>query len=199
MNMMKNNLGKLRFLALLIPMLVLVGCATDDDLFAEYNDKMCQVPIALASATAVAETSAGLPWYTSLYFEFDDSLLAPESTRRLLTNMETLKSDDSLSLVIRGFTDSLGDLEYNNALSQRRIDQVVDFYQQQGVSKQRIVLQKAMGESLHLLSNQTPVQREINRRVEMLLINQAGETVTLFYDKGAIPSDDVKHLKHYGQ
>lgn len=69
-------------------------------------------------------------------------------------------------LQVYGHTDSTGDANYNNNLSNRRANSVNGYLASQGVDQSRIVSQ-GMGSSEPLASNDTVSGRAMNRRVEL--------------------------------
>lgn len=76
------------------------------------------------------------------------------------------------SLRITGHTDSTGDAEYNQQLSQQRASSVSAYLINQGVASSRLSV-IGMGESMHITGNSTPEQRAQNRRVELYIIPAA--------------------------
>jgi outer membrane protein OmpA-like peptidoglycan-associated protein len=77
------------------------------------------------------------------------------------------------SLIIEGHTDSVGADDYNLGLSQRRADAVKAFLVAQGVDSTRIT-SVGKGEAYPVANNDTPSGRQQNRRVEVIIANQAG-------------------------
>ena len=67
---------------------------------------------------------------------------------------------------IRGHTDSVGPAEYNQGLSERRANAVLDYFVSKGIARGRLRA-KGFGESSPLASNDTEEGRAQNRRVEL--------------------------------
>jgi outer membrane protein OmpA-like peptidoglycan-associated protein len=65
-----------------------------------------------------------------------------------------------------GHTDSQGSDDFNVKLSQERINSVIEYLSSKGVSKDRIIHQKALGKAKPIASNATEEGRLQNRRVE---------------------------------
>ncbi|MBR6177070.1 MAG: OmpA family protein [Bacteroidales bacterium] len=104
------------------------------------------------------------------------------------TNSDRLKSDvntimdtvvvfmienpDVTKLEVSAHTDNVGSDAYNLQLSKRRANTVVNYLVSHGVERKRIV-PVGYGESRPLNKNATPQQREINRRVEFMILELA--------------------------
>lgn len=73
------------------------------------------------------------------------------------------------SLVIEGFTDSSGDAQYNQELSEKRAEQVRSFLVSQDVAAGRAVA-RGNGERFPICANSTPEGRKCNRRVEIKIL-----------------------------
>lgn len=72
-------------------------------------------------------------------------------------------------IVINGFTDSTGDYNYNQKLSEKRANSVRQYFISQGVASNRIVA-TGYGEDLPIASNSTAAGRQANRRVEVKIL-----------------------------
>ncbi|GLT19628.1 membrane protein [Vibrio zhanjiangensis] len=72
--------------------------------------------------------------------------------------------------IIVGYSDSSGSDEYNQTLSERRAQQVMNLLIDLGVSSDRLVV-RAKGESNPVTSNSTVEGRANNRRVEIIIPN----------------------------
>jgi outer membrane protein OmpA-like peptidoglycan-associated protein len=77
-----------------------------------------------------------------------------------------------------GHTDSVGSEEFNLALSQRRADAVKEVLTAKGVSPERI-LTKGYGKQFPVASNDTESGRQLNRRVEVLILNEGVDPETM--------------------
>ncbi len=74
------------------------------------------------------------------------------------------------TVIIEGYTDSVGGDDYNQGLSQRRADSVRAYLVQQGVSSVRLTA-AGMGEGSPVAGNDTSTGRQQNRRVEVIIAN----------------------------
>ena len=103
---------------------------------------------------------------TPVHFVSDKSYLTDYSKGILDKLIKTLNSDKNFDVNMYGYTDSQGSDNYNIKLSQDRIDSVVKYLISKGISKDRIIHQKALGKTKPIASNNTPEGRLQNRRVE---------------------------------
>ncbi|MGN0191508.1 MAG: OmpA family protein [Candidatus Cryptobacteroides sp.] len=84
-------------------------------------------------------------------------------TRWLLDNPE-------LHISVEGHTDNVGGEEYNQSLSESRARAVMDYFIQNGVDKDRLSC-KGFGKSRPIADNSTAEGRQLNRRVELRIID----------------------------
>jgi outer membrane protein OmpA-like peptidoglycan-associated protein len=78
-------------------------------------------------------------------------------------------------VLVEGFTDSTGSDAYNLQLSQRRAEAIRSALSQMGVDRSRIET-RGYGEAYPVASNATAGERQMNRRVEIVL-SDAGRPV----------------------
>ncbi len=101
-----------------------------------------------------------------VHFVSDKSYLTDYSKGVLEKLIKTLKSDKDFDVNMYGYTDSQGSDDHNIKLSQDRIDSVVKYLTSKGISRDRIIHQKALGKAKPIASNNTLEGRLQNRRVE---------------------------------
>lgn len=77
-----------------------------------------------------------------------------------------LKKNPSLKIEIQGHTDSVGNTEYNRALSERRANSVMEYFVDKGIERERLST-IGYGVTQPIASNLTPEGRAKNRRVEL--------------------------------
>jgi OOP family OmpA-OmpF porin len=142
-----------------------VGCAldSDGDGVADYKD---QCP---GTAEGLAVNEVGCPAETCINlqvrFEFNKAEIQTEYTDHLEEVAKFLMRYPETKMVVEGHTDSVGSMEYNEDLSQRRAESVKQFMvEEYGIRDNRL---KAVGygESRPIASNGTPEGRQKNRRV----------------------------------
>ncbi|MBE0490371.1 MAG: OmpA family protein [Halomonas sp.] len=105
---------------------------------------------------------------SSVTFGFDSSELTT-SARNALNDVASILTQYSDTRVnIAGHTDSTGNADYNQRLSERRAEAVGNYLAQSGVSRNRLYM-SGYGQSQPVASNATEEGRAQNRRVEITL------------------------------
>ena len=111
----------------------------------------------------------------SVTFGFDKSTLTASDKKQLDELATSLQSQKHFILELTGGTDSVGDAQYNYALSQKRADAVA-FYLQ---SKYNVAPHKfymvGIGKDKEVASNHTAAGRKQNRRVEVRVLSNLQE------------------------
>lgn len=106
-----------------------------------------------------------------LYFDFDKWDIRPEYVDYLKKMIDILNDHSDLRIKVIGNTDSDGSDEYNVGLSERRAQAIVQFYEENGLSKDKIILD-FKGESNPVSNNATKEGRQQNRRVDFEFTTQ---------------------------
>lgn len=99
-------------------------------------------------------------------FDFGSSALRPASRDALRQMASVFQQYPNTTLVIEGFTDSIGTASYNQRLSVRRADAVADYLERIGVNTGRMQT-LGFGENQPVATNNTAEGRQQNRRVEI--------------------------------
>ncbi len=132
---------------------------------------------------SLAGVVAGLDTYkplqtTSVTFGFDKSTLTADDKKELDSIAASLDTKKHYILELTGGTDSVGDAQYNYALSNKRADAVA-FYLQ---SKYNIAPHKfymvGIGKDNAVADNKTAAGRKENRRVEVKVLSNMQEEGT---------------------
>lgn len=105
----------------------------------------------------------------NVFFETDESELREESFIQLSALKDILFQYPEMQIEVRGYTDNVGNAEYNLELSTRRAEAVVNWLIEQEVSGERLSF-KGFGESNPVETNQTTAGRARNRRVTFHII-----------------------------
>ncbi|WP_316013691.1 OmpA family protein [Roseobacter sp. HKCCA0434] len=104
----------------------------------------------------------------SITFATDSATVAPGFQNQLSVLANNLRTYPNSSVRITGHTDSTGDANYNQNLSERRASAVANVLVANGVSSNRLIVSGA-GETQPIASNDTAAGRAQNRRVEMVI------------------------------
>ena len=99
-------------------------------------------------------------------FDFDSAQIRPDSELVLQELFDGLQADSEASIVIEGHTSSEGSDAYNQGLSERRAQSVVDDLVRRGIEAGRISA-VGKGEAEPIASNDDESGRSLNRRVEV--------------------------------
>jgi OOP family OmpA-OmpF porin len=145
------------------------GCALDTDGVANNGDACPGAP------TGVRVDARGCPLageriaiVTNINFDFDHTTVREDVRARLLRVIQLLKEMPALDVQIIGYTDDVGSVDYNLALSLRRAESVRSYIVTRGVDESRLSV-AGRGKSEPLVSNSTPQGRAVNRRVEFVV------------------------------
>lgn len=99
-------------------------------------------------------------------FAHNSDQIDSASNKELDSTAAILKKHQDSKVVVKGYTDSLGDPNYNIDLSQRRAQAVADALKARGVAAENVSA-VGYGASNPVASNQTADGRRQNRRVEL--------------------------------
>lgn len=129
----------------------------------------------------------------NILYDFDKSTLRPESKKELDRLVVILNEQEGIKVEISSHTDATRNVEaakkifarkgipytkeahdkmsgkYNQRLSQRRAQSVVDYLTKKGIPKSRLVA-KGYGESQPVATNDTDEGRQLNRRTEFKVL-----------------------------
>jgi outer membrane protein OmpA-like peptidoglycan-associated protein len=83
---------------------------------------------------------------------------------------DVLAQNPERTVLVEGFTDSVGAAAYNQELSERRAAAVRSALLSMGVAPERVAM-KGYGKAYPVANNDTPGNRQLNRRVEIVLSN----------------------------
>ncbi len=102
-------------------------------------------------------------------FDSNSSAVKPAFRPTLDKVSDILTRYNRSSITVVGYTDSVGSGTYNQGLSRRRAESVAYYVERRGVQSSR-VRTEGRGESEPRASNATEAGRQLNRRVELLII-----------------------------
>jgi OmpA-OmpF porin, OOP family len=99
-------------------------------------------------------------------FDFDKATIKPEFEGVLDAGVEALKENPGVRVQVAGYTDGVGTDEYNQGLSERRANAVLDYLSSHGIEASRLS-SVGNGEGNPVADNATADGRAQNRRVEL--------------------------------
>ena len=115
------------------------------------------------------EQRASLPLVievSDVLFEFDKWVIKADFVPELDRWVEYFKNNPLVTADIYGHADSTGPETYNQKLSERRAEAVVNYMVDRGIQRERLTT-KGFGETQPAASNDTREGRQKNRRVEL--------------------------------
>lgn len=114
-------------------------------------------------------SKAQQPDTVSVYFPFDRAELTATATSTIDQFIQDYKNGAGYAqLEVRGHCDAIGTDSYNDQLSQRRVDAVLQYLRQQGIPDTVVRFSKGYGEREPRQDNHTAAGRQQNRRVEII-------------------------------
>jgi len=75
----------------------------------------------------------------NIYYNYNDATLRPDARKDLDLVVALMKQQSSIKVELRSHTDCRGSEQYNQSLSQRRADGVVEYMVTQGIGRNRLV------------------------------------------------------------
>ncbi len=102
----------------------------------------------------------------NIYYDYDKATLRKESITVLEKLVNIMNENPTIHIEIAGHTDSDGSDDYNLRLSDARAKSVVDYLIKSGIDSNRLTW-KGYGESKPVAPNDTPANKQKNRRTEM--------------------------------
>ena len=154
------------------------------------NQRFGEHDVAIADNAAATEALRGrvgdideynVRGTTNVYFDTGKWNLTPQAEQELCAAAAQAKSTDNALLLVVGYTDAVGDEDYNQTLSERRTGRVVNFLQQKcGWAPYRMLSPTGMSEADPAADNSTPEGRAQNRRVAVnILVSKAVDGIQL--------------------
>jgi outer membrane protein OmpA-like peptidoglycan-associated protein len=156
---------------------------------AEARTQQALASVAAANALALKNESRGtvitLPG--NVMFASGKSQLLAGARQRLDQIATALKEDEDHQIVVEGHTDSKGDDARNQELSQARAEAVRGYLVSRGLDQQR-VRAEGLGETRPVADNETSEGRATNRRVEIVVEQNAGAASSGGASTGGAPT-----------
>jgi OOP family OmpA-OmpF porin len=141
------------------------GCPldSDGDGVYDYLDKCPDTP------KGASVDNRGCWILKNVYFDTDKWDIKPKFYAELDKVVSVLRENPSLKIEIQGHTDNVGTARYNQKLSEKRANAVMQYLLEKGTAQSRL---NAVGFGFRhpAASNDTPEGRAKNRRIELKLI-----------------------------
>lgn len=109
-------------------------------------------------------------------FGTDLSGLTPNGMNTVQKLANVLQQNPKLTVLVEGFADSTGAADYNQALSERRAGAVQTALQGFGIARERVAM-RGYGEAYPVAANDSAGNRQLNRRVEIILSDDSGKVM----------------------
>lgn len=140
---------------------------------AEARARTLQLEAQLAELSAQKTERGLIITLGDVLFGTDLARLNADGMRMAQRLATILQQNPKRAVLVEGFADSTGKTQYNQELSERRASAVRDALLEQGVARERIS-QRGYGESFPVAANDTAQNRQLNRRVEIVLSDDRG-------------------------
>jgi outer membrane protein OmpA-like peptidoglycan-associated protein len=106
----------------------------------------------------------------NIFFETDKYELQQRSEVELNKVIKFMNNNPDINIEISGHTDNVGARDYNQELSEKRAESVGDYLTQNGVENSRLTI-AGYGQEQPAFPNDTPKNRQKNRRIEFKIID----------------------------
>lgn len=107
--------------------------------------------------------------FEPIYFDYDKADIRPEYEAFLKRIVYVINSHSDLRVRVTGNTDADGSDAYNDGLSERRAQAIIDFFVKAGLRRDRIVID-FKGEKNPVSDNKSAEGKQLNRRVDFEFI-----------------------------
>jgi len=154
--------------------LLLSGCASTPDEASVLNS------LKTADRLPIAQLDRGVMiWLPSqVLFETGQSSFNEADAAPFLDKIARLLRDKTQKTVsLEGHTDNVGSIEFNQGLSERRAESVRLAMLKRGVPVERLQA-KGFGLNQPIAPNDSDIGRSINRRVEVIVLDEVVENIT---------------------
>ncbi len=141
-----------------------------EDAHARLNQALEQLRGLIVEITNIRETQRGLVISLSdILFDVDRATLKPGAEANIRRISGVLNQYPDYRISVEGHTDATGTDQYNQQLSERRAQAVLQTLVGGGVDSTRITA-VGFGKTQPIASNDTPAGRQQNRRVEVIVL-----------------------------
>lgn len=160
----------LRISACTMAVLVMTGCAAPLNRATETSLNQ-----AVGIEVKPVENGVSVKLPEAALFDFGKSEIRPDATA-VINRSAILLNRSKKPILVEGYTDNVGTLEYNQQLSEARATAVGYALVARGVAMERI---RTKGDAYNnpVASNDTPEGRALNRRTEILVRGEKMDTL----------------------
>ncbi|MCA1796932.1 MAG: OmpA family protein [Desulfuromonadaceae bacterium] len=146
------------------------GCSldSDNDGVIDFKDRCPNTP----AGAQVDENGCQLKIHLVVEFDTNSAAILERNHDKLAKAVQFINEYPGQKIMIAGHTDSVGNAEYNQQLSQERADAVKAYLVKEAGLSDRKLVTKGFGEEKPLASNDTDAGRQQNRRVELSVFMQ---------------------------
>lgn len=107
----------------------------------------------------------------NIFFDFNQSEIKPRSLSELDEVVKFLKENPTIKVEISGHTDNVGNENYNQQLSLKRAQSVVNYFISKGIPITRLT-QIGFGSKKPVKPNDSEENRQVNRRIEFRITSE---------------------------
>ncbi len=142
-----------------------------DDVQLKKQRPILAVPIKDDDLTRITIEEGKIVQLKDIFFDTNKAELLPRSNIELKKLLQLMNEHPTMVIEISGHTDSRGDTDYNLALSGKRAKAVFNYLIANGINNDRI-RSTGYGSAKPIASNEDDLGRQMNRRVEFLILKK---------------------------
>ena len=155
---------------------------SDTSLVVSDPSAQAAVPTTIAAVTVRDEPVASPTHIHSvqadIYFDFGKTRLRADAIETLQQQAQLLKQDGNWAVLIQGYTDRHGSVEYNKTLALRRGESVKQFLTELGIPADSMKV-VSLGQDAVICDDHTPTCTHLNRRVHLELVKLEAPSASL--------------------
>ena len=141
----------------------------------EAQAKAAQLEAQMADLQAKKTERGMIITIGDVLFGTDQARLTPDGVNTVRKLADVLTQNPTLTVLVEGFTDSTGSAAHNQELSERRAAAVAAALTGMNIARARVAM-RGYGQSYPVAGNDSAGNRQLNRRVEIVLSNE-GATI----------------------
>ncbi len=142
-----------------------------DDVIVKKIPPIVETPLSADDISLAVLEAGKIFQLKNIFFDIDKFELLPRSYQELRKLLRIMQENQNMVIEVRGHTDSQGSERHNQYLSRQRAQEVVNFLNNNGIAPER-TLCNGFGSALPIASNKDEVGRQLNRRVEILIVQK---------------------------